>query len=113
VLTSDVNANLYYCTNHLEPNLLVTSWQHVDEAVEQYYLVDTLRPEMVGLSEVQWFATGPFHLVGCHFQNSVCHHTTMTEEEVDSAPATVQQVGDVCSSCMTDDLAGNHLPSYH
>jgi hypothetical protein len=108
VLTSDVSANLYYCTNHLELNLLLTSWQHADEAAEQYCLADTLRLEMVHLSEVQCFVMGPFHLAGCHFQNSVCHHTTMMEEEVDSGPAMVQPVGDVCSLCM-----GNHLSCYH
>jgi hypothetical protein len=48
VLTSDVNASLYYCTNRLEPNLLVTSWQYVDGAAEQHYLADTLRPETEG-----------------------------------------------------------------
>lgn len=112
MLTSDVNANLYYRTNHLEPNLLVTSWQHGDEDAEQHYLVDNLWLEMADLSEVQACVMGVFHLAGCHCQNSVCHHTTMTEEAVDFAPAMVRQVGDVCSSCMTDKMTGNCLPCY-
>jgi hypothetical protein len=54
VLTSGVlNANLHYCTNHLEPSLLITSWKRAEEAVEEYYLVDNLRLERVSLSGYQ------------------------------------------------------------
>jgi hypothetical protein len=82
-----LNANLHYCTNHLEPNLLASSWKRVERAAEEYCLADNSRLETVGLLEFRGSVMRLFHLADCRLQNSVCPRTTRMEEEADPPPA--------------------------